>query len=939
MHQAPIIPAFVLAPLLAACTPAVDARARFEADVVPVLEARCASSQCHGVAPGAEPEQTIDWTRTMFQLDDQGRLADLDAAYATTRRVIVTDEDPSFSSLLRKPLPAAYGGTQHYGGACFPTPDDPDWVALRDWIAVETDGGENVAPLDTLEQLFADTVQPHLVARSCMNANCHGVTAALPYRFDGGMGGAFSRAATRTNYTAALSMVSLDGDSSQSRLLRKGLTLATGGIVHKGGNNAFFTGQDDAAVQAVLDWACEERGARLGAPCEPVSDGFVYVRGPVQAADPFELDAWVPGSDLWWSHEDGTRENLTASLHEEPVDIRDPALDPTGTRLAFSMRGSADSGHHLWVLDLATREAEQLTDLTAGADRDPTWAPDGALWFVSTRDGILSDDGVRLDAELYSLDLDDGTLTRRTWSPQIERKPVFFVVGMENSGQVGFTALRQAIPSKRRAHIFRFPPGLKTEYHPHFGITAPENLFSDMRELPDGRYSVILSDVDNVWEGGRLALVERNFGPEIPAGLEGDASIPFYADPISRLDPDATSSGQTGSLYRDPSPRYDGRILVARAPGPMDLGDPDAQPRFHIELLTLSESTSGAGTTISDRQTLLEDDELSVTDPEPVYLRRPAPLDPNRSWDPEASTGLVRLLGLGTIASLLLDLPPTGVKPVAYGVTAVRLLEPLPLTPDQRQPISPDELLFGAEGATTTGIGAYPPARVLAELPLFADGSVQGLVPAGVPFRIQPLDADGRVIDLDYNRWYYVAPGQTLTQGVSATDDHYYTFACAVCHGALDGQPEEVFVQPDIMSTASLSLAQYQDKDPRRPIAPPEAGDATRIEVDWSRDVLPIIESSCATGGCHAGEDPAAGLDLSGTPTTWFDQAYENLLAGPVVPGSSTQSHLVEVLTGQARGPRAPLMSPGVPHGGLSAEEIHTITRWIELGATWRGTP
>ena len=934
------IHAFALAlPLLAACTGEPGPRARFDQEVVPVLEARCANSSCHGVAEGAEPELTIDWTRMEFQLDGAGRIALLDAAYETTRRYIVTDEDPAFSSLLRKPLAAAWGGTGHFGGACFASPEEADWLVLRDWIASESDGGEEVAPLDEREQLFADTVQPHLVARGCYTSNCHGLTAALPYRFDGGLRGAFSRAATRTNYTAALSMVSLDGDPSQSRLLKKGLSAVNGGIVHKGGNLAFFTGPDDEAVQAILAWACEERSARLEAPCAPVADGLVYVRGPVEAEDPFELDAWVPGSDLWWSHEDGSSENLTEGLHDGPVDIREPALDPTGTRLAFSMRGPEDAGHHLWVLDLDTRAAEQVTDEPTGADRDPTWSPNGNLWFVSTRDGILSDDGARVDAELYSLDLEDGALTRRSWSPQIERRPVFFAVGMENSGQVGFTALRQAIASKRRGHIFRFPPGLKTEYHPHFGITAPENLFYDMRELPDGRYSVILSDVDNVWEGGRLALVERNFGPEIPEGLEGDASIPFYADPIARLDPDATASGLTASLYRDPSALYDGRILVARAEGLLDLSDPGASPHFQIERLTVTESTTGGSTSISERELLLEDEEYSLTDPEPVYVRKPAPLDEEMAWDPEEPTGLVRVLGLGTIASLLLDLPPTGEKPVAYGVAGVRLVEALPLTPAERQPILPDDLLYGAEGATTTGIGLFPPARVLAELPIYADGSVQGLVPAGVPFRIQPLDASGRVIDLDYNRWYYVAPGQVLTQGVSATDDHYYTFACAVCHGALSGQPDEVFVEPDIMSTASISLSQYENKDPRRPIAPPEAGAATRIEVDWTLDVLPIIEGSCATGGCHEGAAPAAGLGLEGIPTSWFDEAYENLLAGPVVPGSSTQSHLAEVLLGEELGAEETLTTPGEPHGGLSTEDIQTITRWIELGATWRGTP
>ncbi|GDX79288.1 hypothetical protein LBMAG42_10990 [Deltaproteobacteria bacterium] len=925
--------------LLPGCTPELDARARFEAEVVPVLQARCLNSACHGVEAGAEPELTIDWTRMVVQLDAQGEITDLDAAYETVRRYVVTNEDPKFSSLLTRPLPAEFGGTQHYGGACFTSPEDPDWVAMRDWVATESEGGEEQPELNDREQLFADTVQPHLVARGCMTGNCHGLSAALPYRFDGGVQGEFSRASTRANYSSALSMVSLDGDATQSRLIRKGLNLFAGGIIHKGGNQAFFTGLGDEAVDAVEAWACEERRARLGVPCEAASDGFVYVRGPVEAEDPFDLDAFVPGSDIWWSRADGSRENLTESLHLGAADVREPAVDPTGTRLAFVMREEGDAGHHAWVMDLNTRVATQVTTGDVGADRDPTWSPDGKLWFTSSRAGILADDGVRLDAELYELNLSSGEVTRRTWTPHIERKPVFFVIGTENGGEVGFTALREAIRSKQRAHIFRFPPDLETEYHPHFGISAPENMFYDMRELPDGRFSVILSEVNNVWEGGRLAIVERNFGPEIPAGGEDSASIPFYADPIARLDDEAAASGVSGSLYRDPSAEPDGRVLVARAIGPIDLGDPEATPVFRIERLTLAESVSGEGPSISGREVVLEEAGMSVYDPEPVYVRRGAPLVAEPSWDPAETTGVVRVIGLGTIASLLLDLPPTGAKPVAYGVVGVRLVEALPLTPAERVAVPEADLRDGASNATSTGIGPFPPARVLAELPIAADGSLYGELPAGVSFRLQPLDSSGRAIDIDYNRWYYVAPGQVLTQGVSATDDHYYTFACAVCHGSMSGVPEDVFVEPDIMTTASISLAQYVNKDPRRPIAPPQAGDATRVEADWRRDILPILTGGCAWGGCHSAQDRAAGLSLTAEATTWFDDAYESLLGGYVVPGSSYQSHLTEVLTGEELTASAALAAPGTPHGGLTTEEILAITRWIDLGATWRGTP
>lgn len=925
-----------MAVLLLACVEPTG-RARFERDVAPVLEAGCADGRCHGVTPGVEESgATLDWSLLTLKVNDDGTLRDLDQAYERTLAFVTTTEDPAFSTLLRKPLAKEYGGIGHYGGEVFLTPDDPRYAAIAAWIETEEGGGEDEPALDEREALFSDTVQPHLVARGCMTANCHGVSAALPFRFDGGVGNDFPRASTRTNYRAALSMLALDGDTSRSRLIRKGLALSQGGIVHKGGNSAFFTGFDDEAVAAIEAWACAERAARVTPGCGEACDGFVYVRGPVLPEDTFDLDQYSPGSDVWWAHADGTRENLTASLHAGDADVRDPAIDATGGRLAFSMREAADAGHHLWVLDLATREARKVTDEASGSDRDPTWGPDGHLWFVSTRAGVVADDGRRLDAEIYELDLDSGEVTRRTWTPHVERRPVFFAIGEENGGEVGFTALREAILPMARAHVFRFPPNLETEYHPHFGINVPEDVYYDMRELPDGRYTVTVGDRENVWEGGRLAVVERNFGPPIPDGHVEDASIPFYADPVARLDPDAAASGVTASVYRDASPLPDGRVLVARSPTEADLADPDAAMEFRIEALTLAEDPRGAGPSIASREVLIEEAGISVYEPEPVCAKRAAPLPEEQFWDPDAETGHVRLLGIGHIAAILITTPPYGPKTLPAGVAGVRLIEALPLLPGEREPVPAEETRAGDPYATTTGLGYYPPARVLAEVPIFADASVQADLPAGVSFRVQALDAAGRAVDLPYNRWYYVAPGQKLSQGASGARDTFYTGQCAVCHGSVSGDPDEVFVEPDVMTTASLSLAEYEDQNPRHPIPPPQAGDATRVEADWRRDVRPLL-AGCATNGCHAGEAPAAGLSLTDASTAWYDDAYESLVGDYVTPGSSYQSALVEWLLGEELS--AASEAPPAPHGGLTAEQVGTITRWVDLGATWVGTP
>ncbi len=54
--------------------------------------------------------------------------------------------------MLRKPLAEVYGGQPHFGLENFRSPDDPEYIAIRDWIALERNGGITHAPLDPLEE-------------------------------------------------------------------------------------------------------------------------------------------------------------------------------------------------------------------------------------------------------------------------------------------------------------------------------------------------------------------------------------------------------------------------------------------------------------------------------------------------------------------------------------------------------------------------------------------------------------------------------------------------------------------------------------------------------------------------------------------------------------------------------------------------------------------
>lgn len=928
--------------LLLACS-GPDAEQLFARDVVPALERSCSTTNCHGVAPDAEARgEVIDWGQLVYRLDAEGHIADVEGTRIAALRAVNTRE-PGFSTLLRKPLAPAWGGQGHFGGENWGDPEHPDYLAVLGWIEAEARGGEDPEPLTETERIYAEGAQPVLQALMCFNANCHGPDASVPYRLDPGVRGRFSTEILRENHRASVRMLALDGSPLQSRLIRKALPLHDGGIVHKGGNTGFLSGTDDARLQPLLDWVCAERKAALGTGCspEPLS-GLVFVRGPVEPEHPFDADGWVPGTDLWLASLDPaggvtSEVNLTGSLHAEPADVRDPAVDPTGHWVLFAMRTSADTGHDVWELELATGAARPLTTdagpLPGGGMRtyrDPTWAPDGSVWLVSTRAGVLADAGTMLDTELYQLLPDSGALVRRSWTPHVERKPVFYTIGGVG-GEVAFSSLRDAIPDQARAHTFRFPPGLASEYHQHFGITPVQDLVWDMRELADGRYVAVLGELARPW-GGELAVVDRNFGPEInDLSAVQQPSLPFYADPMVVLD------DSDGWSWRDPVGLPDGRILAARA------ADPETEADFGIAVVAIEEAPDGSGPRIAGVVSLVDGPGVADTDPEPVIPRASAPLD-DPEWDPGATTATFIHQGYDTVDALLGNLSPSGIKAPTPGVVAVRFIEAVRATPAQRHPVDPSETRHGIHGATTAGLSAHGVQRILGEVALAPDGSFQVELPAGIAVRLQGLDADGMAVGTMHNRWYDFAPGQVIKQGVQGG---HYPQLCGACHGALDGDPDHAFVPPDVITHASLTLSRYDQQNPRLPLAPVQLGDASRTTRDFRRDVQPILDRRCGT--CHGAQAPEGGVALTSTRTTWYSDAYETLLApgtdssggGAWVDASSGRargSYLVELLTGTELEAPGILATVGVRHAPeLTDEELGVLVEWIELGAPWVG--
>ena len=95
----------------------------------------------------------------------------------------------------------------------------------------------------------------------------------------------------------------------------------------------------------------------------------------------------------------------------------------------------------------------------------------------------------------------------------------------------------------------------------------------------------------------------------------------------------------------------------------------------------------------------------------------------------------------------------------------------------------------------------------------------------------------------------------------------------------------------------------------------------TAAEVDFTRDIEPILETRCL--GCHNDNVAKGSLSLT-TPATLIENDW-------LTPGDASTSRLVDVITGE---------EPEMPHDGepLTGEQRSTIADWVNAGADWPGS-
>ncbi len=212
-------------------------------------------------------------------------------------------------------------------------------------------------------------------------------------------------------------------------------------------------------------------------------------------------------------------------------------------------------------------------------------------------------------------------------------------------------------------------------------------------------------------------------------------------------------------------------------------------------------------------------------------------------------------------------------------VEGYALLEPVPLRKIKRQPVIPDKVDLSRDDAIVylenvykgpglkgvphgtvkklrlftyhfsyhkiAGInhrvgvdGPWEPKRVLGTVPVEADGSAMFRVPANTPISIQPLDAEGKALQL-MRSWMTAMPGEIVS--------------CVGCH-------EKQNTGPPSRQTIAARMVPAEIEPWRGPVR----------GFSFRREVQPVLDEYCV--GCHNGRPQHDGRqipDLRGDQGTY----------------------------------------------------------------------
>lgn len=572
----------------------------------------------------------------------------------------------------------------------------------------------------------------------------------------------------------------------------------------------------------------------------------------------------------------------TKSLYKpaEGVIISDPEPHFDGERLMYSSIGT-NNRWHLFELNLKDGTTQQLTpESYRDFDSfDGCYAPDGSYIFCSTGTflGLPCTDGGSHMCGLFRYD----PVTKETRQLTYDQDSNWGPVVMDN-GMILYQRWEYAdIPHANSRIMFTMNPD-GTNQRAYYGSNSyfPTSYF-DARPIPGTPSAMagIVTGHHSIPRSGRLILIDTNKGRQEAEGVTGE--IPYSGRKVQAEIRDRQADG-CWPRFLHPWPLNDTYHLVAMKATPNSL--------WGIYLVD----------TFDNMTLIVEEENVAYLSPVLTEKRRTPPIIPNMV-KPESKDATIFIQDIYTGGGLK-DIPRGSVKKLRLGT----------------YDFSPWKQggLLGTIGMD----GPWDIKRIIGEVDIEEDGSAMFKVPSNTPIFIQPLDAEGKALQV-MRSWLTAMPGEVLS--------------CIGCH-----EDRNMIAMPrktKVSGKAPQPIQQWQGK---------VRGFSYRHEVQ------PVLDRYCI--GCHSNEnngrpylkgdkwitDWSSQISGKASPSYGghFTKSYADLHRYVRRPGIESDMHMLVPMDVHAdQTELMQLLNKNHHNVKLDSASITKLACWIDFNAPFHG--
>ena len=549
--------------------------------------------------------------------------------------------------------------------------------------------------------------------------------------------------------------------------------------------------------------------------------------------------------------------------------VGDVDLKFDADKMLFSSIGQHDRWH-IFELDADGTNLRQITPDEADVDcYDPCYLPDGRVMFASTAcfAGVPCVGGGNTVANLYRMDADGKNIRQLCFDQDHNWCPTVL-----NDGSVLYSRWEYSdSPHYFTRLLFHMnPDGTGQMEYYGSGSYWPNSIFY-ARPIPGQptRVVAVISGHHGVPRMGELVVFDPAQGR-----FEGSGAvqrIPGFGRKVEPVIRDELVN-DSWPKFLHPYPLSEKYFLVSM--------QPNAQSLWGVYLVDIFDNA------------LLLSEQPNCAMLEPVPFRKtPRPPIIHDKVRPGATDAIVYLSDVyagGGLAGV-----PRG------SVKKLRLYEPHYAYPQMG-------------GHINVGVdGPWDVHRIVGTVPVEPDGSAMFRVPANTPLAAQPLDAEGKALQV-MRSWFTAMPGEILS--------------CAGCHEAQN-------------STASVGNNMAARKQPAE--IEPWHGPARGFS--FKREVQPVLDRYCV--GCHNDQPRQDGKQVAdftakaGNGWRNFTPAYLALHRYVRRPGPESDYHLQAPLEWHAdTSELVQMLQKGHYNVKLDAEGWDRLITWIDLNVPDHGT-